>query len=497
MGAHTAFLAFDVGASSGRAVVTRLRNGGLEMEEIHRFPNGPVQIQGHVHWNVLQLLEEIKRGIGLAAQRKESVASIGLSTWGVDSALLDREGELLGVPYCYRDSRTGGIMERVFESIPRERIFELTGIQFMPLDTLYQLYATKVLKPATLDLAGTLLMIPDLFNYWLTGRKGCELTDASTTQFLDARTPAWCREIFDRLDLPFDILPEIHPPGTVLGSLAVEVADEVGLVGVPVVAPASHDTASAVAAVPASNDRSVYISCGTWVALGALVGEPVITAQTLRDNFTNERGVEGKYMLRKNIVGLWLLQESRRIWSQAGQSYSYEDLVDLAERAEAFGPMVEPDHPSFLAPGDIPARIQAFCQETGQEPPADVGSIARCILESMALKFRYVLENLEQALGWRARVVHMVGGGCKNELLCQLTADATGRPLLAGPSEATTLGNAVVQAEALGEIGSLEEGRDLIRASYEMVGYEPQASDRWDEFYGRFVKLRETTTTLL
>ena len=496
MSADLTFLAFDLGASSGRAVLCRLRDGRLLLEEVHRFPNGPVQVLGHLHWNVLQLFEEIKVGLRIGG-RESDLAGVALSTWGVDSALLDRGGELLGLPYCYRDDRTAGIMEKVFTRMPREEIFTRTGIQFMPLNTLYQLYATKILKPELLRATGTLLMMPDLFVYWLAGRKGSELTIASTTQFLDAQTRAWSQEIFDRLELPFDILPEIYPSGSMVGELLPEIADEAGLRKAWIVAPASHDTASAVASVPASVEHFAYISSGTWSALGVLVPEPVINQVTLDENFTNECGLAGRYMLRKNIMGLWPLQECRRIWAQAGQVYDYADLVQLAEQAAPFGSIIEPDHESFLPPGDMPARIAAFCRQTGQEAPAGPGAITRCILESLALKYRFVLDKLEKALGWRGEILHIVGGGSKNRLLCAMTASATGRPVLAGPSEATTLGNAVIQARALGAINSLEEGRQLILASSELERYEPREQEPWESFYARYLKIKEQTITLL
>jgi rhamnulokinase len=497
MAATATFLAFDLGAESGRAVVSRLEDGRLHLEEIHRFANGPVRVHDHLYWDVLRLFEEIKRGLNLGAHKAAPIDGIGLSTWGVDSALLDQQGELLANPYCYRDPRTNGMMDRVFAHLSRQEIFERTGIQFMPLNTLYQLYATAVLQPARLESAGTLLMIPDLFNYWLTGHKGCELTDASTTQFFDAHRRTWSREIFERLGLPSRILPEIHPPGTVLGPLLPSVAEEVGLPGVPVIAPASHDTASAVAAVPASQKRSVYISSGTWSAVGAEVDQPVITEQTLRDNFTNESGVGGKYLFRKNVMGLWLLQESRRTWAEAGQEYDYATLVRMGTQARPFGPVVEPDHESFLAPGDMPSRINDFCRNTGQEPPADKGALVRCILESLALKYRWIVDRMEEALGPLAPVVNVVGGGSRNDLLCQLTANALGKTVLAGPSEATTLGNVLVQAIARGHVASLEEGRNIVRNSFELREYRPQERDRWEEFYARFLKVKEKSTTLL
>jgi rhamnulokinase len=497
MAPTAAFLAFDLGAESGRAVVGYLEKGRIRLEEVHRFANGPVRVHHHLYWDVLRLFDEIKRGLSLGARRGISVDGIGLSTWGVDFALLDQAGELLGNPYCYRDPRTDGMMERVFAIVPRQEIFERTGIQFMPLNTLYQLYATAVLQPARLEKATTLLMIPDLFNYWLTGRQGCELTDASTTQFFDARGRAWCREILARLGLPLHILPEVHPPGTVWGPLLPVVAEEVGLGDVPVIAPACHDTASAVAAVPADREDYVYLSSGTWSALGAEVDQPVISAESLNDNFTNESGVNGKYLFRKNIMGLWLLQECRRAWAAAGEDLDYGALVRLAGEARPFGPVVEPDHGSFLEPGDMPSRVRDFCRETGQEPPSDKGEMVRCILESLALKYRWVLERLERALRRRAAVIHVVGGGSKNGLLCQWTANATGRPVLAGPSEATTLGNILVQALARGYISSLREGRDIVRASFEVRAYRPQEQERWDEFYDRFLRVKERSTTLL
>ena len=497
MVATATFLAFDLGAESGRAVVSRLENGKLHLEEVHRFTNGPVHIHDHLYWDVLRLFEEVKRGLSLGAQKATHVNSVGISTWGVDSALLDRHGELLAIPYCYRDPRTAGMMDKVSAHISRQEIFERTGIQFMPLNTLYQLYATAVLQPARLESASTLLMMPDLFNYWLTGRRGCELTDASTTQFFDAHLRTWSHEIFERLALPLRILPEIYPPGTVIGSLLPSVAAEVGLAGVPVIAPASHDTASAVAAVPFSQKNSIFVSSGTWSAVGVEVGQPVITAQTLRDNFTNESGVAGKYMFRKNVMGLWLLQESRRTWAEAGQEYDYVTLARMGAQASPFGAVVEPDHESFLAPGDMPTRIQDFCRATGQVPPAEKGALVRCILESLALKYRWIVDRMEEALGPLAPVVNVVGGGSRNEFLCQLTANALGKTVLAGPSEATVLGNVLVQAIAGGFVASLEEGRGIVRHSFELKEYVPQERDRWEEFYARFLKMKTKSTTLL
>jgi rhamnulokinase len=492
------FLAFDLGAESGRALLGRIEKEKLSLEEVHRFPNRPVQTLDHLNWDVLRLFEEIKQGLAECARKNgNDLDGIGLNTWGVDSALLDARGELLGNPYCYRDQRTGGMMEKVFAKMPKKEIFELTGIQFMPLNTLYQLYATFDGSPRTLELAETLFMMPDLFNYWLTGIKGCERTDASTTQFFEARSRAWSRTIFERLGLPFRILPDLILPGTVLGPLLPSVASAVGLKDVTVITPACHDTACAVAAVPMGARPSVYISSGTWSALGAEIPDPVITDASLEYNFTNESSASGQYMFRKNIMGLWLLQECRRTWAEGGSSYDYGELVDLATRAVPFGAMVEPDHESFLQPGDMPTRIVEFCRDTGQSSPEDEGAFVRCILESLALKYRWVLDKLEESLNMRAEIVHIVGGGSRNRLLCQLTANATGRPVLSGPDEAATSGNILMQAKAKGYLASLEEGIDLIKNSFELIEYQPEETQRWELFYSQFLKMKESSTTLL
>ncbi len=491
-------LALDLGAESGRAVLARIEGERIELEEVHRFPNEPVSIGGHLYWDALRLFAETRRGLGHGARRAgRRLGSVGLCTWGVDHALLDREGELLANPYCYRDPRTAPMMERVFARIPREELFQRTGIQSMQLNALYQLYATSVLKPSLVGAAGTFLMIADLFNYWLTGEKCSELTIASTSQFLEARETAWSREVFERLDLPLSILPPLVLPGTRLGPLLPTGTEEPALSGVPVIAVASHDTASAVAAVPSRGPECFYLSSGTWSALGAEVGAPLITPRTLQGNFTNERGAAGTYLLRKNIMGLWLLQESRRTWALSGQELDYPALVELAARSRPFGPMVEVDHESFLAPGDMPSRIADFCRKTDQEPPAGVGEVARCVLESLALKYRWVLEQLEEAMGRKAEMLHVVGGGSRNALLCQLTANAVGRPVLAGPREATTMGNVIVQGMACGWLASLAEGRELIRRSVDLASYEPRDRAGWDGYYQRFLQLKRRSTTML
>ena len=484
------FLAFDLGAESGRAVIGRFDGQRLGLEEVHRFPNGPVRILDGLHWDVLRLFEEIQRGIALGVrQAGRDLAGLGLDTWGVDFALLDRAGALLGNPYHYRDSRTDGMLEEAFRLVPKRDIFAATGVQFLKLNTLYQVLAMSVQRSPLLDAAETLLMIPDLFNYWLTGRKACEFTDATTTQFYDPARRDWSRALFERLSLPARILPEVVPPGTPLGPLLGPVADETGARDVTVIAPACHDTGSAVAAVPASGEDYAYISSGTWSLMGAEVREPILTDAALNHNFTNEGGVEGTFRFLKNIMGLWLVQECRRAWEREGDALSYDDLTRLASEAPAFGPVVDPDDDRFVGIGDMPGRIRAFCEETGQVPPAGRGAVVRCALEGLALKYRHVLERLEEILKRRLGAVHVVGGGSRNRLLCQLTADATGRPVIAGPAEATAIGNILIQALATGHLGALSDARAVVRRSFDVVTYEPRRDDRWDEAYARFLKM--------
>ncbi|MDI7276905.1 MAG: rhamnulokinase family protein [Anaerolineae bacterium] len=487
MAAKAHFLAFDLGAESGRALLGALDGSSLQLTEIHRFPNGPVRILDSLHWDVLRLFEEIKVALGKAAQY--DLAGIGLDTWGVDWALLDASGSLVGTPYHYRDRRTEGMMARVLERVPRQEIFQRTGIQFMEINTLYQLYAMSLRQPQLLAAAQTFLMMPDLFNYWLTGQKVCEFTEATTSQFYDPRAGDWARELLQRLSLPHEILAPVVPPGTVLGPLLAGVREQVGLGAVPVIAPACHDTGSAVVAVPAQGSDFVYISSGTWALQGIEVRAPVITEATLQHNFTNEGGAGGTFRLLKNIVGLWLVQECRREWARQGREMSYDELTRLAAEAEPFRSLVNPDHPTFMPPGGMPERIQGYCRESGQPIPETPGQIVRAALESLALRFRAALEQLESIARRGLSPIHIVGGGSQNNLLNQFTADATGRPVIAGPVEATAMGNVIVQAVARGYIGSVREGRELVRRATDVREYEPGDTARWDQAYERFLRL--------
>lgn len=486
------FVALDMGAESGRAIVAAFDGERFVLSEVFRFPNVPVCILDRLHWDALRLFDSVKQGLThVAREHGTDISAMGVDTWGVDFALLGRDDELLGNPYHYRDRQTDGMMEEAFRRVPREEIFERTGIQFMQLNTLYQLLAMRLRNAPALETAQTFLMMPDLFNFWLTGSKLCEFTIATTTQFYDPREHAWSHPLLEKFDLPYRMLPSIVPPGTVLGPLLATVADDVGLPRVPVVAPACHDTGSAVAAVPTVEPDYLWISSGTWSVLGTSVTKPVISASSLAYNLTNEGGVAQTFRLCKNVVGLWLVQECRRAWARAGDELSYDALVEMAQRARPFGPLINPDDPAFLPPGDMPSRIAAFCRETGQPAPEEKGAIIRCALESLALKYRFQLDRFEALLGKSLPTIHIIGGGTQNRLLCQFTADATGRQVVAGPIEATALGNALMQAIALGHLASLEEGRQAVARSFDLVSYEPHGTEAWDEAYTRFCKMVE------
>ncbi len=485
------FLAFDLGAESGRGVLGTLDEGTLKLQEIHRFANGPVRVLDSLHWDVLKMQEEVKSALELCAKNAPELDGIGFDTWGVDFALIGRDNTLLGHPYHYRDKLTDGMIEEAFRRVPREEIFQNTGIQFMKLNTLYQLLAMSLMNSPLLEVAETLLMMPDLFNFLFTGRKVSEFTIATTTQFYDPRERNWSKLLFDKLELPYHILPEVVPAGTEIGPLLPSVREDVGLGEVPVIAPACHDTGSAVAAVPAKGENWMYISSGTWSLLGVEIPEPIINDLALKYNFTNEGGVGNTIRFLKNITGLWLIQECRRTWEEAGESLSYDDITNIAEESQALVSLIEPNYEPFLSPGDMPSRIRDFCKETGQPVPETKGAVVRCALESLALKYRWGVESLEEILGRNLDVIHIIGGGCQNTLLCQLTADATGRQVVAGPVEATAIGNIMMQALTTGYVTSIAEARELIRRSFNVITYEPRAVSGWDDAYSRYLGIAE------
>jgi rhamnulokinase len=486
MAATKKLLAFDLGAESGRGLLGLFDGQQVRLEVVHRFPNGAVRTLDTLHWDVLRLYSEMLTALRKCAAEQGGLDGLGVDTWGVDFALLGRGGTLLGNPRNYRDPHTEGVMDEAFRRVPRAEIFRRTGLQFMRFNSLFQLLALQRDRSPLLDVAETLLMIPDLFNYFFTGIKVNEASDASTSQMYDPAARAWAHDLVAAFGLPSRILGSLVPPGTVLGPLRSAVTAETGLGPVPVIAPATHDTGSAVAAVPAQGESWAYISSGTWSLMGAELPAPLINDKVAQYNFTNEGGVGGTTRFLKNIMGLWLVQECRRTWERAGHAYAYDELMRLAEAAPPFVSVVDPDDTSFILPPSMPAAVADFCRKTGQTPPAEPGAVVRCVLESLALRYRWVLERLEELLGRRLEVIHIVGGGCQNTLLCQLTADACGRTVLAGPVEATALGNVLVQAMGLGLVGSLAEARAVVRRSFEVRTYSPRNPEGWHAPYERF-----------
>ncbi len=480
------FLAFDLGAESGRSVLGTLDAGRLTLVEQHRFANPTGRIRGHLHWNVLAQWEELKTGLRESAAIR--LDGIGVDTWGVDFGLLDRDGQLLGDPFHYRDSRTDGVMERTFAKLSREKIFQATGIQFMQLNSLFQMMAMVESKSAALENAHTMLFMPDLFNYLFTGNKKIEFSIASTSQMVDPRTKSWAMEMLEQLGIPTRIFPEIVPSGTVIGPLCDDIRKECGVGDVPVIAPATHDTGSAVAAVPAAGggDDWCYISSGTWSLLGAELPGPVINEKSLKYNYTNEGGVGGTIRFLKNIMGLWLVQECRRQWVREGNEFSYAELTKMASESPGLVTLIDPDHAPFGSPGDMPAKIAGYAQKTKQRVPENPGQFVRACLDSLAVTYRYRLDGLEEVLGRRIKVIHIVGGGVQNELLSQMTADACGRTVIAGPVEATAIGNILVQGMATGDIKSLADARTIVRNSFDVKKYEPSNTQEWESAYARF-----------
>ncbi|MBI1387244.1 MAG: rhamnulokinase [bacterium] len=487
------FLGVDLGAESGRVMAGLFDGERVELHELHRFANGPAMWDGTLRWDILRLWYEIKTGLTAAADRfGDSVISVGVDTWGVDFVLLSKQNELLGLPYHYRDARTQGMMDEAFTRVPRDEVFANSGIQFMELNTLYQLLAFKKKNPELLDAAHRFLLMPDYLHWRLSGAQVDEFTIATTTQFYHPANHDWSHEMLNRFGIPGAIFPEVVRPGMRVGGLLNEVARETGLKNAGVVVPAAHDTGSAVAAVPTQNTGTpnwAYISSGTWSLVGAEVQNAIVNQTALDLNFTNEGGVDGTYRLLKNIMGLWLVQQCKRSFERAGNSLDYAQLTQLAAEAPAFRSLVNPDDARFLNPPDMPEAIRAVCRETGQPEPQDEGQLVRCALESLALRYDAVIRSVETLTGVPIEVIHIVGGGTQNRLLNQFTADACGKPVYTGPVEATVLGNVLVQARASGSIGSLADIRSVVRASCEMDSYEPSNADAWHEAKARFAKL--------
>ncbi|MCX7886471.1 MAG: rhamnulokinase [Verrucomicrobiae bacterium] len=483
------YIACDLGAESGRVMLGTLADGKLTLEEIHRFPNHGIQIAGTLRWDVLRIYDELKTGLRKVAQRGIQPVSLSTDSWGVDYVWLRGNEPMLTLPYHYRDPRTDDGYKRAFAVVKREEIFAETGIQFMTLNTLYQLHADAKFRPWILKTADGFLTIGDYFNYLFSGKRVIEQSFASTTQLYNPRTRTWSSKLLRKLGLPAKLFPQIVKSGTVLGALLPAVAKETGLKGVKVIATCSHDTAAAVAAVPAEGAGWAYLSSGTWSLLGIETKEPIINEKSLRYNWTNEVGYGHSIRFLKNIVGLWIVQECRRAWAKEGTDYSYDDITRIAAEASPLKCLINPNAARFLKPEQMPAKVVAYCRETSQPEPATHGEIVRCALESLALVYRKTLEDLAAITGQPVTRLHIVGGGTRNMLLNQFAANATGIPVFAGPVEATAIGNILIQAIALKHLKSLEELRAVVRNSFQIQTYQPQERDVWQAAYERFQKL--------
>mgnify|MGYP004674724965 FL=1 len=484
--AERKMLAIDLGASSGRGIVGAFDGERLTLRENHRFSNDPVNLCGRLYWDILRIFHEIKLSVQKTVLDGDAVSSIGIDTWGVDYGLLDRAGRLLSNPVHYRDTRTEGAQELVSRTVPAEELYRVAGIQTLNFNTVYQLAVEREEAPEKLAQAERMLNIPDLLNYFLTGRMANEYTILSTGALLDAKKRDYAWELLDRLGIPRRLFGDVTAPGTDLGTLLPQVQGETGKTDAHVLTVASHDTASAVIAVPSEEKDFLYISSGTWSLMGTELSDPLINAESRAANFTNEGGACGTVRFLKNIMGLWIIQESRRQWRREGKDYSFAQMEAWAKESTPFRSLIDVDDSDFATPGDMPEKIRAYCKRTAQPVPESVGEVVRCIYESLALKYRSVAERVMELMGRRARVIHVVGGGTKDRFLSQLTADACGIPVCAGPEEATAIGNLMMQLMATGEVSDLGQARRVVAASFETKQYLPTADrNMWDEAYGR------------
>jgi rhamnulokinase len=485
--ARSVALAVDLGASGGRVVSGSFDGRLLELEEIHRFENGPVSMGGELVWDLVRLWHEVVAGLRAAAGRHgKSVATVGVDTWGVDFSFLGADGSLLANPVCYRDARTVGMLAAAEKTVPRDEIFAATGLQFMEINSLYQLLAMRNRRSSVLAAAERMLMIPDIFHWLLSGEPSNEHTNASTSQCYDPQRHDWAFGMLDRFGLPRHIFGALSEPGMSLGPLRKDLAADTGLTGARVVLPGTHDTASAVAAVPAAEPPSsrpdwCYVSLGTWALVGAELDRPLVSPACLARNFTNEGGIGGTTRLLKNVCGLWLVQQCRASWHRAGRAWTWEQLTSLASEAAPLVTLVDPNHPSLVAPADMPDAIRSLAKSVGEPVPESTGAVVRTALESVAAAVRKTLEELDSLLGRRVSRIHVVGGGVKNALLCQMIADATNRPVIAGPVEATAIGNLLVQLLASGNAVDLRSVRSIVRDSFEIASFEPLDHARWNE----------------
>jgi len=481
------FMAFDIGATSGRSILGTLDNGRLQMKELTRFPNQMLQIGDHFHWNIYSLFENLKAALVAAKNEGVEISSVGIDTWGVDFALIAKDGSILGAPYAYRDPHTNGMPEKFFDIVPRDKVYDLTGIQVMNFNSLYQLFALKQAHSSLLEATSEILFMPDALSYLLTGNKVVEYTIASTSQILNPRTKKFESQLLEAAGVSPSILGDIVMPGHMVGKLTDILAEECELGKVPVIAVAGHDTASAVAAVPAENERFAYLSSGTWSLMGIEVKDAIINDETYKLNYTNEGGVEGTTRFLKNITGMWLLEQCLKEWKKEGISYAYEKLVKMAESSPAFKSLIDPDHNSFANPPSMTKAINEYCISTSQTPPTNHAEYVRCIFESLSLKYKNVLGKFIQLAPFPIEKLHVIGGGSKNPLLNQWTANAIGMPVIAGPSEATAMGNILIQAKAAGCVDSLTEMRRIIRDSIQLEEFLPENKNEWEMAYKKFL----------
>ena len=489
-------LAIDLGASSGRGIIGEFDGKKLSLRENHRFSNDPVIVGDSFMWDILRIFFELKNSLRKCANSDDKdIKTIGIDTWGVDFGLLDKTGRLIENPYHYRDKRTDNINIEAYKRIPKDKLYNITGLQYLQFNTIFQLLALSMHRPHIFDAAETLLMTPDLLNYFLTGVKKTEYTIASTSALLDAKKRTWDKELFAPMGIPEKLFTEIVRPGNILGGLSKEVLEDAGdmhgalLSNALVVNVAGHDTGSAIAAVPAKNENFVYISSGTWSLMGTEAKEPIINEKSAFYDFTNEGGVNGTIRVLKNVAGLWLEQESIRQWEREGEKTTFGELSEMARQSEPFKSLINVDSPEFVSPGNMPERIRGFCGKTGQYVPQTKGEIVRCIFDSLALTYKRTLTQINELQGAKAPYIHIVGGGTKESVLCQFTADACGIPVYAGPVEATAIGNIAVQMMSQKEISSLREAREIIADSFEVVRYEPKDTAMWDDAYMRYEKL--------
>ena len=481
-------LAFDFGASSGRAIIGCFDGDKITLEEVHRFSNDPVSVGGTVYWDVLRLFYEIKQGI-IKAKIAGGFDSIGIDTWGVDFGLIDSEGKLMENPVHYRDARTAGLVDEAFKTMPKEKLYGITGIQFMELNTLFQLISLKKYRPWMLERADKMLFMPDLFGYMLTGKMCAEYSIASTSQLIDLDKRTWSKEILDAFGIKESVFAPLVQPGTVLGELSKEICEECGVDPVPVISVCGHDTQSAITSVPCEDGDFAFLSSGTWSLFGTELDKPIVNETSMNINITNEGGFDGSTGFLKNIIGLWLIQESRRQWKREGKEYSYADLEKLALAAEPFKCFIDPDAPEFVPHGNIPERVREFCRKTGQYVPETVGEIMRCIYESLAMKYRLTFEKLRECTERDYPVIHVIGGGTKDGLLCQMTANSCDRTVKAGPIEATVMGNVAVQLMSNGSVENIGQARKIVADSSELKTFEPKDTDKWAGAYENFLKV--------